>query len=93
MGWIYGSLCLVSLSIGSVFWIWGAKLVMPFVGLELVAVGLAFLVYARHATDGEHISLEGGRLVVELENAGRLQRGPSSIASGFGWSRRSGTGP
>ena len=74
MGWIYGSLCLVSLSIGSVFWIWGAKLVMPFVGLELVAVGLAFLVYARHATDGEHISLEGGRLVVELENAGRLQR-------------------
>jgi uncharacterized membrane protein len=47
---------------------------MPFVGLELVAVGLAFLVYARHATDGEHISLEGGRLVVELENAGRLQR-------------------
>ena len=74
MGWIYGSLCLVSLGIGGVFWIGGAKLVMPFVGLELVAVGLAFLVYARHATDGEHISLEGGRLVVELEKAGRLQR-------------------
>ena len=74
MGWIYGSLCLVSLGIGSVFWIGGAKLVMPFVWLELVAVGVAFLAYARHATDGEHISLEGGRLVVELENAGRLQR-------------------
>ena len=51
MGWIYGSLCLVSLGIGSVFWIWGAKLVMPFVGLELVAVGVTFWVLARHVSD------------------------------------------
>jgi uncharacterized membrane protein len=42
--------------------------------LELAAVGIAFLVYARHATDGEKISLQGPRLVVELENAGRLER-------------------
>lgn len=74
LGWIYLSLCVVSLGIGSMFWLQGARLIMPFVGLELVAVGVAFLVYARHAADGEWICLEGGRLVVELENGGRLQR-------------------
>ena len=47
---------------------------MPFAWLELTAVGAAFTVYARHARDGEKISLNGGQLVVELETAGRLQR-------------------
>ena len=74
LGGLYLSLCLVSLGIGAVFWSQGAVLVMPFVGLELVAVGVAFWVLARHASDGERISLEGSRLVVELESGGRLQR-------------------
>lgn len=47
---------------------------LPFAWIELMAVGAAFLVYARHATDGERISLQGTQLVVELENAGRLER-------------------
>jgi uncharacterized membrane protein len=42
--------------------------------LEVLVVGIAFLVYSRHATDGERISLQDDRLVVELENAGRLER-------------------
>ena len=74
LGGLYLSLCLVSLGIGAVFWSQGAVLVMPFVGLELLAVGVAFWVFARHASDGERISLEGSRLVVELESGGRLQR-------------------
>ena len=74
LGGLYLSLCLVSLGICAVFWSQGAVLVMPFVGLELVAVGVAFWVFARHASDGERISLEGSRLVVELESGGRLQR-------------------
>lgn len=72
--WLYLSLCFVSLGIASFFWFQGAKMVMPFAWLELVAVGAAFRVYARHATDGERIVLQGGQLVVELENAGRLER-------------------
>ncbi len=47
---------------------------LMFAGLELVMVGLALLVYARHATDGEWISLQGPNLVVELETAGRRER-------------------
>lgn len=74
LGWMYASLCVVSLAIAGVFWWIGAVLVLPFAWLELAAVGLAFLVYARHATDGERISIKGRRLVVELENAGQLSR-------------------
>lgn len=74
LGWLYASLCVVSLGIAGFFWSMGAVLVLPFAWLELAAVGLAFLVYARHATDGERISLRGRRLVVELESAGQLRR-------------------
>jgi uncharacterized membrane protein len=74
LAWLYASICVVSLGIASLFWMQGAKLVLPFAWLELAAVGIAFLVYARHASDGEKISLQGPRLVVELENAGRLER-------------------
>ena len=74
LGWLYASLCVVSLGIGTFFWFQGAVLILPFAWLELAAVGLAFMVYARHAADGEHILLQDGRLVVETENAGRLER-------------------
>lgn len=74
LGALYASLCVVSLGIAGFFWAQGAKLVMPFAWLELIAVGSAFLVYARHAGDGEKIVLQGGQLVVELETAGRCQR-------------------
>ena len=74
LGWFYASLCVVSLTIGAVFWLHGATQILPFAWIELGAVGLALLVYARHAADGERISLQGRRLVVELESAGQLQR-------------------
>jgi uncharacterized membrane protein len=74
LGWLYASLCVLSLGIGTFFWFQGAVLILPFAGLELAAVGAAFLAYARHAADGETISLQGRQLVVELESAGHLQR-------------------
>ena len=74
LGWLYASLSAVSLAIGTVFWFQGAKFVLPFAWAEMVAVGVAFAVYARHATDGETIRLAGGQLVVELESGGKLER-------------------
>ena len=56
------------------FWMQGATMIMPFAWLELVAVGAAFLVYARHATDGERIVLQGSQLFVEQTLAGKLLR-------------------
>ncbi len=74
LGWMYFSLCVVSLGIGTAFWFQGATFVLPFAWLELIAVGAAFLVYARHAGDGERIYLTGPQLVVEFENGGKLER-------------------
>ena len=74
LGGLYASLCVVSLGIASAFWMQGATMIMPFAWLELVVVGVAFLVYARHATDGERIVLQGGQLMVEQTMAGKLQR-------------------
>ncbi|UUZ64771.1 DUF2244 domain-containing protein [Polaromonas sp. P1(28)-13] len=74
LGWFYVSLCVVSLGVAGFFWLQGVAMVMPFAWLELLAVGAAFLVYARHAGDGEKIVLQGEQLVVELETAGRMQR-------------------
>ena len=71
---IYLSLCCVSLAVAGLFWSQGATLVLPFAAVELVAVGLALLVHARHAPDRELVSLGQGRLVIEQESAGRLQR-------------------
>lgn len=74
LGWLFASLCFVSLGIATFFWVQGARLIMPFAWLELTAVGFAFIVYARHARDGEKIVIEGSQLVVELETAGRTRR-------------------
>ena len=71
---LYAGLSAVSLTIGVGFWMMGATLVLGFAGLELVAVGAAFLIYARHAADGETVSLQGERLIVERECAGRRER-------------------
>ena len=71
---VYASLCLVSLGIGIAFWFHGATFVLSFAGVELLVVGMAFMVYARHAGDGERIVIAGPQLVVELESGGKLQR-------------------
>ena len=71
---LFASLSIVSLGIATFFWVQGATLIMPFAWAELIAVGVAFIVYSRHARDGEKISLQGGQLVVELQTAGRLER-------------------
>ena len=70
----FALIAFVSLTIGAFCWFQGAVLVLPFASLELLAVGIAFVVYARHALDGERIWLEGSVLVVESENAGEMVR-------------------
>jgi uncharacterized membrane protein len=61
----YLSLSAWSLAIAGAFWWRGATLVLPFAGIEIVAVGVALYVYARHAADRERVTLEPGRLTVE----------------------------
>jgi uncharacterized membrane protein len=70
----YSVVCLVSLSIASVFAWFGAVPVLYFAGLELVLLGLALLVYARHAADHETITLKNSTLAVEHHCGNRVER-------------------
>jgi uncharacterized membrane protein len=72
MGW-YAALCGLSLAVASFLWWQGARMVMPFAWAELLAVGVAMLAYARHATDNEAIDLRNERLTVEHASGNRLE--------------------
>ncbi|MGN6702679.1 MAG: DUF2244 domain-containing protein [Burkholderiaceae bacterium] len=66
LGVFYMSLCGASLAVAGYFAARGAWFVLLFAFLELGAVGAAFLLYARHATDRERIALADDCLLVEL---------------------------
>lgn len=79
----YFSLVILSALIGTGFALFGAWLVLPFAGLEMLAVGIALYIYARHATDHERVVLEQGSLLVETVVAGKR----SAIVLNPHWSR------
>lgn len=54
-----------SLMIATGFVLAGAWLVLPFAGLELLAVGFAFYYINCHAGDYESITIEGDKLAIE----------------------------
>ncbi|CAN7624079.1 DUF2244 domain-containing protein [Pseudoduganella sp. LjRoot289] len=68
----YGLLCALSLSVAAVFLMLGVWQVLCFTGVELAAVTAAFLCYARHAADYEHVVLTSGCLLVERVSAGKV---------------------
>ncbi len=62
---IFGSLALVSLAVAGYWAYRGAWVVVPFAVVECLALGVAFLVYARHANDFERVSLAMDEVLVE----------------------------
>lgn len=60
----YALLCVVSMLVAAGFWFHGVTVVSLFTGLELLAVGAALLVFARHAGDRETITLTHRELSV-----------------------------
>lgn len=71
---VFVALAVAVLAIGTGFAIVGAWLILPFAGLEVLLLGGAFVLQARHATDYERIALERGRLRVEVADGWRLAR-------------------
>ena len=61
----YALLSALSLTVAAGFWSQGVVVVGLFTGLELLAVGVAMLLVARHARDRETITLTPGELSVE----------------------------
>lgn len=70
----YLALCAVSLSIALGFLAHGAPFVLVFAGVELLLVGVALYVYARHAADRETITLADHEVEVEQCFGRQVQR-------------------
>jgi uncharacterized membrane protein len=52
----------------------GTWIVLAFAAMEMTAVAAAFLHYARHAADREHLELADGSLLVEQFSAGSVRQ-------------------
>lgn len=65
----YAVLCTISLAIALAFFLHGIWMVLAFSLVELSCVGLALLIYARHALDRERILLSSDCLLVECVQA------------------------
>ena len=71
---VFAVLAAVVLVIGAGFALAGAWLILPFAGLEVLLLGAAFVLYARHAADYERIDLDSDRLTVEIADGARTVR-------------------
>lgn len=71
---VFAALAALVLAIGAGFAAAGAWLVLPFAGLEVLLLGAAFVLHARHAADYERIELQSGRLEIEVTEADRVAR-------------------
>lgn len=71
---VLASFVLVSLAVSVPFALQGAWLILPFAGAELLALWMAFRIFARHAGDFESISIDGDRVVIEQSVTGRVMR-------------------
>jgi len=71
---VFALLSLATLGIGLGFAIAGAWLVLPFAGLEVAGLLLAFFWTLRHAADYERIAVGRGRVWVEVAEGRMLRR-------------------
>ena len=71
---VYGLIAVVTLGIAGAFAALGAWMILPFAGIEIVALGIAFALNGRHAGDYERIRLGEGGLEVEVCEADSVRR-------------------
>jgi len=70
LGLSYLVLCGASFAVASIWLVRGAWMVLAFSIIEMAAAAVAWLVYARHATDHECVTLADGWLLVDQVEAG-----------------------
>ncbi len=71
---VLGSIAAVVLAISLGFALSGAWPVLPFAGLELLMVGLAFRYMERHAGDCECMTMREDQVVIERRERGSVNR-------------------
>ena len=67
----FGFIFVVSVGIAVAFAIIGAWPILPFAGLEMLVLCLAFRAIGRRAADYERIAIDGDRVRVEIREAGQ----------------------
>jgi uncharacterized membrane protein len=70
---VFAFLFMVSAGIAGAFALLGAWMILPFAGLEMLVLFLAFCYIDRHAADFERIAIAGDRVRVELFEAGQAK--------------------
>jgi uncharacterized membrane protein len=70
----FGSIAAVCLAVACAFAVAGIWYVLPFAGIELGVLALAFAWTERHAGDYERITVRGDALEVETGGGGRVER-------------------
>ena len=71
VGMFYLSMVGFSSVITAYFWWIGAWMVLPFAVIELSVLGIALLIYARHARDYEKITLDQTQIIIELHRGSK----------------------
>jgi uncharacterized membrane protein len=71
---VFAFIFAVSVGIACAFAALGAWMVLPFAGLEMLVLYLAFRYVDRHAADYERVAIDGDRVEVEQHEAGRMRR-------------------
>jgi uncharacterized membrane protein len=69
----FASIFVVSIGIAAAFAAFGAWLILPFAGLEMIVLFVAFQYMERHAADYERIEVEGDTVKVEWVSAGNAR--------------------
>ncbi len=62
---VFVSIVALSFVFGAAFAAHGLWMVLPFVGVELIALAVAFICYGMRAADSEVIEIDAGRLRIE----------------------------
>lgn len=68
----FAGFALFSVLLGLFCQVQGATLALPFVVIEVVAMGWAFVLYARHAADYERIAISADAVHIEWMHGARL---------------------
>ena len=71
---VFAFIFAVSIGIAAGFALFGAWLILPFAGLEMLVLYVAFRYIDRRAGDFERIAIAGDRVEIEVCEAGRSRR-------------------
>jgi uncharacterized membrane protein len=74
LSWLLGLMMATSLGIASAFAVAGAWMVLPFAGVEMLALAAAFYLHGRHAADYERLAISNGRVCIEVRDGEKTMR-------------------